>query len=118
MVCLLTRQIAPCRHVLVPIVHLIPSMMPGHRKGLDKYPLNTNGNKLRNALYLCSRPAKSKTGLQVLFHFFKTHYITGEISLSITISRATVYTNEDYKNSDYTNSNYTTVAHTCHPHLT
>ena len=87
-VCLLTKQIGPRRHVLVPIVHLIPSIMPGYRKGLDKYPLNTNRNKLLSALYLCNRPAKSETGLQVLFCLFKTHYITGEISLSITISRA------------------------------
>lgn len=87
-------------------------MMVGHRKGLDKY---TWMNKLLNALYLCNRPAKSKTGLQV---FLLTPYITEEISLSITISRANMYTNEDYTNRDYTNSNYTTVAHTCHPHLT
>lgn len=60
---------------------------------------------------------KVKQGFRVWFIFLK-HYVTGEISLSITISRANVYTNEDYKNSDYTSSNYTTVAHTCHPHLT
>lgn len=73
-------------------------------------------NKLLNILCLYNRTAKSKTGLKVFLK--KPHYIIGEISLSITIPRANMYTTKDYTNSNSTNSDYTTVAHTCHPHLT